>query len=145
MLDKSNIQSSYSGCLETNSSLSNYNDSLTDQLNQCLMSWSWFAGSGDFTIYEYQLSWFDWFTNLHLPITNSLNLPYWYRWYLNDWVLSIKNLENNDLKLNIGDNDFKDNVVSNYWVIYLFLMSSGLFLIMLYAIRRYFIWLKSIK
>jgi len=141
--DKASLQSSYSGCLETNDSLSNYNSSLLDQLEACYISWS--TTTGDFVIYEYQLSRNDWYSDLYLPITNSIKLPYGYRGFLDDGVLAIKQLNSLDFQYSIEDSDFQDSVIWSYSVVYLFLISSGLFLVFLYIVRRYFIWLKSVK
>lgn len=143
LFDKSDIQTSYSGCLESLWSLNEYNNSLNEQLEACLISWS--TTTGDFAIYEYQLSRNDWYNDLFLPITNSIKLPYGYRGFLDDGVLAIKQLNSLDFQYSIEDSDFQENIIWSYSVVYLFLISSGLFLVFLYIIRRYFIWLKSVK
>lgn len=142
LTDLSTLSGSYGSCVETNASLSNYNSSLEEQLNSCLLSGS---SSGDFILYEYQLSRNDWYGDLFLPITNSIKLPYWYRWFLDDGVLAIKSLNSLETAYTINNEDFNDNVIGSYWTIFLFFMSLWLFLVFVYAIRRYFIWLKSIK
>lgn len=44
-----------------------------------------------------------------------------------------------DLALAISDDEFEEKVVNSFSTIYLFFFGSGLFLIFLYAIRKYFI------
>ena len=146
MQDKSTLQTSLSGCVEDKASLQNYNDSLSSQLQDCLMtntSWNvitWFI------LNQYSLFWKDWGVDYSLPITNSLFLPNWLKAKINsDNVLSIAKANSIETAYNITDEDFKNNVFNNFSVVYLFLFSCGLFLIFIYAIRRYFIWLKSIK
>ena len=141
LLEKNNAISSYSGCLETNTSLQNYNDSLSSQLQECLESGTW--GTWWNYIALFDLFWSDNDTNYSLPIENNIRLPNWYRGYIDEGVLSIKKLSTLESAYNIDDTDFTDNVVNSFGVIMLFLMSSGLFLLFLYFIRRYFIWLRS--
>lgn len=141
--DKETLQLSYSGCIETNSSLQNYNDSLALQLQECIEQWSWFSGATIINLYDMFRS--DWINDYSLPITNNIKLPYWYRGFLDDWVLAIKNIYTLENAYSFDDDSFQNWVIENFWKVFLFFMSCGLTLVFLYAIRRYFIWLKSIK
>lgn len=141
--DKETLQTSYSGCIETNSSLQNYNDSLALQLQECIEQWTWFSGATIINLYDMFRS--DWINDYSLPITNNIKLPYWYRGFLDDWVLAIKNIYTLENAYSFDDDSFQNWVIENFWKVFLFFMSCGLTLVFLYAIRRYFIWLKSIK
>lgn len=141
--DKETLQLSYSGCIETNSSLQNYNDSLALQLQECIEQWTWFSGATIINLYDMFRS--DWINDYSLPITNNIKLPYWYRGFLDDWVLAIKNIYTLENAYSFDDDSFQNWVIENFWKVFLFFMSCGLTLVFLYAIRRYFIWLKSIK
>lgn len=133
-----------SGCQETNSSLQNYNDSLSQQLNECLENWSWWVWSWIY-LSSFDLFWSDEGVNYSLPITNNIFLPYWYRWFLDDGVLAIRNVNSLNSALSLDNSSYQQGVIDNLWKVFLFLMSCGLILVFLYTIRRYFIWLKSIK
>ena len=50
-------------------------------------------------------------TDLYLPITNSIKLPYGYRGFLDNGVLAIKDLDSLDTAYNIDDSDFQEKVV----------------------------------
>lgn len=93
----------------------------------------------------YNLYWVDWDNTYSVPLTNDIYLPAWYKAYVDSGVVAITNINSLDYAFDITDPDFQEKVVWSYSVVYLFLMSSGLFLIFLYVIRRYFIWFKSTK
>ena len=141
--DKATLQGVYSGCLESNTSLQNYNDSLSSQLQECLESGT--GGTWGTYIALYDLFWSEGGNNYSLPVENNIWLPNGYRGYIDQWVLAIKHIDSLENAYSINDSDFTENVVWSYSVVYLFFVSSGLFLVFLYIIRRYFIWLKSAK
>ena len=145
--DKETLQSNYSGCLQDNNSLNNYNSSLNEQLNECLQnsngSWSIITW---FTLNEYSVFWSDWVNDYSLPITNNIFLPSWIKWVFSlDRVLSIIKDNSLDNAYYIDDEDFQNKVIGSFGTIFLFLMSLSLMLLFIYTIRKYFIWLKSVK
>lgn len=141
--EKGTLQTTLSGCVEDKNSLQNYNDSLSQQLNECLESWTWWTWWTYIALYD--LFWSSDWNDYSLPITNNIHLPYWYRWFLDDWVLAIKQINSLNTAYSISDDDFENKVIWSFSTIFLFLISSWLFLVFLFAIRRYFIWLKSFK
>lgn len=136
-------QENLSWCQETNSSLQNYNDSLNSQLQECLENWTWWSWWNYIALYDIFRS-SDW-NDYSLPITNNIHLPLWYRGFLDEGVLAIKRVNTLDSAYSISDEDYKDKIVWSYSTIFLFFVSSGLFLVFLFAIRRYFIWLRSFR
>lgn len=136
-------QENLSWCQETNLSLQNYNDSLNSQLQECLENWTWWSWWNYIALYDIFRS-SDW-NDYSLPITNNIHLPLWYRGFLDEGVLAIKRVNTLDSAYSISDEDYKDKIVWSYSTIFLFFVSSGLFLVFLFAIRRYFIWLKSFR
>lgn len=137
-------QTNYSGCVITNASLQNYNDSLSSQLNECLSSWSWSISWSWFVFNSFDIFWSDGWNSYSLPITNNLFLPNGYKGVLSvDNVLSIARANSYSTALQITDSDFNNKVVWSYSVVFLFFMSSWLFLVFIYVIRKYFIWLKN--
>lgn len=127
----------YNECSSNYSSLLQYSNSLDDQLDECLQSYSWL----DYLMFNLQWYWDDW--NLYsLPVSNDLFLPSGYRAYVDSGVVMIwKNLSL-ESAYSISDEDFQE-VMNSYWVVLLYLFWSALFLVFLYTIRKYFIWLKS--
>lgn len=121
---------------------------------QTLESQYWVATSEIWNLYE-TLSWLEYLTyNLYwvddditysVPLTNDIYLPSGYRAFVDSGVVWISRLKSLEYANSINDESFNNWVVENFWQVFLFLMSSGLFLVFLYVIRRYFIWLKSIK
>lgn len=131
-----------SGCVSDLNNLQNYNDSLNSQLNECLIN----GGSGSILTWfvpDFSLYWSDYGSDYSLPITNNLFLPIWYKWFINDWVLSIQRANSLDYAFSMSDSEFKNWVVNSISTVFLFIFGSWLFLVFLYAIRYYFIWLKS--
>lgn len=119
-------------------SLENMNSSLSSQLQECLESWwSW---SSDLICNTFDLFWDSDNTRYSFPINNNLILPPWYKGFVNEWVLVIKQDNNN--AYSIDDEDFQ-KVMDSYWVVFLYLFGWALFLMFLFVIRKYFIWLKS--
>lgn len=134
-----------SGCNSDKASLQIYNESLSSQLNECLSSswsiWSWSIFTFDFDIFRSD-EWQDY----SLPITNNLFLPNWYKAMLNsDHVLTIAKANSLNHAYSISDDDFSNKVISSYWTIFIFLMSLSFMLLFMFTIRKYFIWLKSVK
>lgn len=93
----------------------------------------------------YNLYWVDWDNTYSVPLTNDIYLPSWYKAFVDSGVVAITNINSLDYAFDIIDSDFQQKIVWSYSIVYLFVISSGLFLIFLYIIRRYFIWLKSVK
>ena len=139
------VDVSYQACIENLSwcqsdltNMTNYNDSLSSQLQECLESWwSW---SSDLICNTFDLFWDSDNTRYSFPINNNLILPAWYKGFVNEWVLAIKQDNNN--AYSISDEDFQ-NVMDSYWVVFLYLFGWALFLMFLFIMRKYFIWLKS--
>lgn len=136
-------QENLSWCQESNSSLQNYNDSLNSQLQEFLENWTWWSWWNYIALYDIFRS-SDW-NDYSLPITNNIHLPLWYRGFLDEGVLAIKRINTLDSAYSISDEDYKDKIIWSYSTIFLFFVSSGLFLVFLFAIRRYFIWLRSFR
>ena len=129
----------YNECEENLTSISNSYNACTNELGITYEALSWLE------YLTYNLYWVDWENTYSIPLTNDIYLPYWYRAYVDSGVVAISNIKALEYAFNIGDSDYEDNVIGSYWTIFLFFMSLWLFLIFVYAIRRYFIWLKSIK
>ena len=137
--DDPHYEQLYDECSENLTSYQNQYTTCVWELSNVYETLSWLE------YLTFNLYWFDNDTVYSVPLTNDVYLPIGYRAVIDSGVVLIEKLQTIENAYSLGDNDFKDNVVSNYGVVYLFLVSSGLFLILLYAIRRYFIWLKSIK
>lgn len=120
-------------------SLENMNSSLSSQLQECLESWGW-SWSSALICNTFDLFWDSDNTRYSFPINNNLILPSWYKGFVNEWVLAIKQDNNNAYF--IADEDFQ-KVMDSYWVVFLYLFGWALFLMFLFVIRKYFIWLKS--
>ena len=121
-------------------SLENMNSSLSSQLQECLESWwSW---SSDLICNKFDLFWSSDNTNYSYPINNDLILPPWYKGFVNEGVLAIKQDSSLDSAYAIDDEEFQD-VIDSFGIVFLYIFGSSLFLVFLYMIRKYFIWLKS--
>lgn len=136
-----------SGCNADKSSLQIYNDSLSSQLNECLSAWTWsWIWSGAIFTFDFDLFRSDDWQDYSLPITNNLFLPNWYKAMLNsDHVLTIAKANSLNHAYSISDDEFSNKVISSYWTIFIFLMSLSFMLLFMFTIRKYFIWLKSVK
>lgn len=134
-----------SGCNSDKASLQIYNESLSSQLNECLSS-SWSIWSGSIFTFDFDLFRSDEWQDYSLPITNNLFLPNWYKAMLNsDHVLTIAKANSLNHAYSISDDEFSNKVISSYWTIFIFLMSLSFMLLFMFTIRKYFIWLKSVK
>ena len=121
---------------------------------QTLQGQYWVATSEIWNLYE-TLSGLEYLTyNLYrvddditysVPLTNDIYLPYGYRAFVDSGVVWISRLSSLEYAYSIDDSSFQTDVVDMFGLVFVFLVSSGLFLVFLYAIRRYFIWLKSVK
>lgn len=120
-------------------SLSNMNTSLSDQLQECLETSNL---TGDLLCNKFDLIWSSENTNYSFPINNDLFLPSWYKGFVNEGVLAIKQDTSLTSAYSVSDEDFQE-VMNSYGVLLLYLFGCGLFLVFLYMIRKYFIWLKS--
>ena len=129
----------YNECEENLSSITNSYTACTNELGITYETLSWLE------YLTYSLYWTDWDNTYSLPLTNDIYLPYWYKAYTDSGVVAITNIGSLDYAYSIEDSDFQHSIIWSYSVVYLFVISSGLFLIFLYIIRRYFIWLKSVK
>ena len=127
----------YNECSSNYSSLLQYSNSLDDQLDECLQSYSWL----DYLMFNLQWYWENW--DLYsLPVSNDLFLPEGYRAYVDSGVVMIwKNLSL-ESAYEIDDTDFQ-SVMNWFWVVFLYLFGSALFLMFIFVIRGYFIWFKS--
>lgn len=127
----------YNECSSNYSSLLQYSNSLDDQLDSCLQSFSWL----DYLMFNLQWYWDNW-ELYSLPVSNDLFLPDWYRAYVDSWVVMIWRNLSLENAYSISDDDFQE-VMDSYWVVFLYLFGWALFLMFLFVIRKYFIWLKS--
>lgn len=136
-----------SWCIADKSSLQIYNESLSSQLNECLSAWTWsWIWSGAIFTFDFDVFRSDDWQDYSLPITNNLFLPNWYKAMLNsDHVLTIAKANSLNHAYSISDDEFSNKVISSYWTIFIFLMSLSFMLLFLFTIRKYFIWLKSVK
>lgn len=130
--DKQSCQSNYSGCLAENQSLSNYNDSLSIQLNECLSNWGswdlWLTGCNSFSLFWNE----DW-DPFSLPIMNNLFLPNWFKSYITWGVQAIWSITNK-----VYDFTSYEDLNSNYWKILLFFFGLPFFALFIYYIKTYF-------
>lgn len=132
--------SDLSTCTGSLESQTNLNDSLTSQLQECL---AWSGSTGDMSLWCNTYDLFrdnDW-DMFSIPIQNNLFLPEWYKAKVEDWVQSITSINSLDYAYSIDDEDFQ-KVLNGYGIVFIYIFSSALFLLFIYAIRRYFIWLK---
>ena len=129
----------YSECSENLTNSQNSYNTCVWELGNLYETLSWM----DFMVYN--LYWVNGDNTYSIPLTNDIYLPNGYRAYSDSGVIAISPINSIENAFSIWTSDFQNNVIENIWVVYLFLFSCGLFLIFLYAIRRYFIWLKSIK
>lgn len=127
----------YNECSSNYSSLLQYSNSLDEQLDSCLQSYSWL----DYLMFNLQWYSDDW-SLYSLPVSNDLFLPEGYRAYIDSWVVMIWKSLSLESAYFVSDEDFQ-KVMNSYGVLLLYLFGCGLFLIFLYMIRKYFIWLKS--
>lgn len=129
----------YNECEENLNSITNSYNACTNELGITYEALSWLE------YLTYNLYWVDWENTYSIPLTNDVYLPNWYRAYVDSGVVAITNIGSLDYAYTIDNQDFQDSVVWSFSVVYLFVISSGLFLVFLYVLRRYFIWLKSVK
>lgn len=129
----------FSGCTADKTSLENYNQSLTDQLNECLSnseSWSWEELT--WNCVTNSLFWLDNDNMLSLPITNNLFLPNWFQWYLNSWnVLGISDIEKQEIIYEF-DQESKENTINSLWIIMLFLVFAWFIFVLLKFLKKIF-------
>lgn len=113
-----------------------YNESLETQMSDYLEANSW-------SIVAYNLIYENDGQYYSVPMSNDCYLPNWYRAVVDSGVVAIVPIYSEFTALYMDDQDFVDNVVANFGLVFVFFVSSGLFLLFLYTIRKYFIWLKS--
>lgn len=123
-------------------SLSNMNDSLSSQLQECLESW--WTWDLSFLCNTFDINWSNGWENFSLPLTNNLWLPNGYKWYLQEWVVAIKPINTLENAYSIDDDTFQ-SVMRSYWLVFVYIFSGALFLVFLYTIRKYFIWVRKMK
>lgn len=116
-------------------SLENMNSSLSSQLQECLENAS--DSTWDLICNKFDLFWTSDNTNYSFPIKNDLILPPWFKGFVNEWVLAIKQDSSLDSAFSIDDEDFQW-VVSDFWKVFVFIFSGGLFVLFLFIIRKYF-------
>ena len=135
LIDKESLSWSLASCNADKVSLQNYNNSLSDQLNQCLeSSTSWDYASWLFL--NYNLFWSDSDTMFSLPITNNLFLPTWYKWKIDDDnVLSIAKLNNLESAYMFSDDD-KVNIIDLLSMVMLFLLATWSLIWLIVFLKR---------
>lgn len=127
----------YNECSSNYSSLLQYSNSLDEQLDACLQSMSWL----DYLMFNLQRYWDNW--DLYsLPVSNDLFLPEGYRAYVDSGVVMIWKTLSLESAYEIDDTEFQ-SVMNWFWVVFLYLFGSALFLMFIFVIRGYFIWFKS--
>lgn len=129
----------YSWCQSNLSSLENYNQSLTEQLNECLnnstASWD---DANSWNCLTNSLFWFNNDNMLSLPITNNLFLPNGYQWYVNSWwVLWISDIENNTVVYEF-DQESKENTINSMSIIMLFLVATWFIMFVIKFLKKLF-------
>lgn len=129
----------YNECEQNLSSITNSYNACTNELGITYETLSWLE------YLTFNLYWVDWDNTYSIPLTNDVYLPYWYRAYSDSGVVAITNIWSMDYAFSIDTESFENDVVKSYWTVFLFFMSCWLILVFLFAIRRYFIWLKSIN
>lgn len=131
---KEQCESSLSTLSWNYASLENMNSSLSSQLQECLenSSWSWDLICNKFDLFRSSDD-----TNYSFPINNDLILPPWFKGFVNEWVLAIKKDSSLESSYSIDDEDFQW-IVSDFWKVFLFIFSGGLFVLLLFIIRKYF-------
>lgn len=128
----SQCRESLSWCQSDLTNMTNYNDSLNSQLQECLANspipdtpceWTWCD-----EIISWTNTMFSMFRSVEdmmysLPLSNNIYLPRWYRWYVDSWVVAIWEIEKK--KIVIDDDSFNEINKSYYkvfaWLIFLFL------------------------
>lgn len=127
---------SYEACIEERSSLqeqlvniTNYSDSLSSQLQECLVDGSVqenrvcdeegencelnvFSWSCDYSLF--------WNENDHmysLPVANHVFLPRWLKAFINSWSVSVSQMESEKLEYHIDEGSYW---VINEWLIFFF-------------------------
>lgn len=133
-----------STCEDDNESLTNMNQSLSDELTSCLESWWWGCnpevdtGCVAWAVVPL-LSWSVWLDSFSTPIINNLTLPTNYKWKIDDWVLTISSINQN---LSIDDSDYW-NIKDSFVNIVLYIFGVGLMLILVYYVKFYFFNIKD--
>lgn len=102
--DLEDLRSSFSACIEDNTSLENMNSSLQDQLSQCLVNSTACDPTEDEDCYTWAYQLFHLFrqnqgSDFSLPISNNIFLPSWLRAYTDSWVVALAPLTANDYSL----------------------------------------------
>lgn len=142
IIDRDNLSSSVTSlswslasCNEDKTSLQNYNNSLSSQLDECLLWSSWENLS--WSCIDYSLFWQDDETMFSLPITNNLFLPNGYKWKLDeDNVLSIAKLNTLETAYHFDDTD-KTTVINSMSLVMLFFLGTGLLIVVIMYLRRF--------
>lgn len=119
--DCSSCQSSLGACLEDNVSLENMNQSLSDQLQQCLVNWwNWCDPEVDTWCVDwskvYSLFWNQMWSDFSLPITNNLFLLSGMRAYSDSWVVSLWYIETPSIDYSMDSDSWNRLISLVVWI-----------------------------
>lgn len=110
---------SYQACIENLSwcssdleNMTNYNTSLSDQLNECLAElpipceWTWCEDTIN-TNTMFSFFWEHDEERFSLPVANNVFLPQWFRAYVDSWVVAIWKYDEEKTYITIDDESFE--------------------------------------
>lgn len=128
----SQCQENLSWCNEQLTSITNYANSLDQQLQQCLANWpnqddcEWTWCNTLLTWnWNFNIFWNDNDNMFSLPVSNNIFLPRWYRGYVDSGVVAITEIEKTKI---VFDDDSKSVINQTYyvyiwWLIFIFICS----------------------
>lgn len=108
-------------CEDDNESLSNMNQSLSDQLQQCLVNWwNWCDPEVDTWCVDwskvYSLFWNQMWSDFSLPITNNLFLLSGMRAYSDSWVVSLWYIETPSIDYSMDSDSWNRLISLVVWI-----------------------------
>lgn len=137
--DKSILSWQLESCNSDKESLTNYNEALSTQLNECLNNqWSWVNLSW-LVLNNNSLFWYLDDSLLSLPINNNLFLPLGYQGALDSWnVLYIKPIDDDEpIPYYIADED-KISIIDILSYLFIFLLWVGVIFSLIKLFRKLF-------
>lgn len=131
-----------SGCQSDLSNMTNYNDSLNLQLQECLANTPLPDEPCEWTGCEeilqqnrnFSLFWERDDNMFSLPVANNLFLPQWYRAYVDSWVVAISKYEDENIEIKLAEWSF-DQVNTLYFTIIKAIVYIGLFALFIWFIK----------
>ena len=133
-------QENLSGCTADKTSLQNYNDSLTSQLNECLQNQGWTGSNGSgLMLVNNSLFWYYDDNLLSLPITNNLFLPLGYQGVLDSWqVLYISALSWDEPKQYYFTDEDKISIIDILSYLFIFILWIGVIFSLIKLFKKIF-------